>query len=463
MFFSDSIFNVNDITLILVIFESISFSILLLAVREGRVLSCRILSLFLLATGCEALDTLMYWCAPLKNGYLADHVYIFFIFKVAAFLQGPLLYLYTTSVLYGTIGPVKKVMLHGIPALLFPAYFAIMMAELGHDTVVEGVFHYSLLLDSWAFNWIVYGPSVLTLVYALACVKSIRVYVEGLKETYSNVDKIDRNWLKLLIYGFLFTWCWNFANIIFATTGLTSLSALFGLTGNYYDLIFIKALAFYNLLYSRMALGRASPRGLDDTVRPVIVAVPGERAENDQPSAVNTTDASNTDATNIETTNPKAIAPSHAVAPVKESEPAAIAAVVEPAKPAVALETPSPESTREDSDEVPIALVNRLVALMEQERLYLEPELTVDQLARAARLPARQTSNIINRHFGVNFFEYVNNYRIEHAKALLLDGSSYSIIDISEMSGFNSKSAFNRFFKKITGKTPSEHRKSATQ
>ena len=434
MFFSDSMFNINDITLILVIFESISFSVLLLAVREGRVLSCRLLSLFLLATGCEALDTLMYWCAPLKNGYLADYVYLFFIFKIAAFLQGPLLLFYTRSVLYGTVGPAKSLFLHAIPALLFPVYFAVMMAELGHDKVVEGVFHYGLLLDSWAFNWMVYGPSVLTLAYALASVKSIRVYVEGLKDTYSNVDKIDRNWLKLLIYGFLFTWCWNFANIIFATVGLTSLSALFGLTGNYYDLIFVKALAFYNLLYSRMALGRMTPRSVSSE----------ERQPIDQPVQDGPAPSHADSSASVVAPQPPLVQPAALAVPPAVAEP--------PAEPT--------EAHGDETQEVPLVLVNRLVALMEQERLYLEPELTVDQLARAARLPARQTSNIINRHFGVNFFEYVNNYRIEHAKTLLADGNGHSIIDISEMSGFNSKSAFNRFFKKITGSTPSEYRKS---
>ena len=68
---------------------------------------------------------------------------------------------------------------------------------------------------------------------------------------------------------------------------------------------------------------------------------------------------------------------------------------------------------------------------------------------------------IINRHFNRNFFEFVNYYRIEEAKKMLRDQDSMdkSVLNIMLDVGFNSKAAFNTFFKKFVGLTPSQYRK----
>jgi AraC-like DNA-binding protein len=70
-------------------------------------------------------------------------------------------------------------------------------------------------------------------------------------------------------------------------------------------------------------------------------------------------------------------------------------------------------------------------------------------------------SNIINRHFACNFFEFINSYRVEEAKAMLADATlaNKSMLDIMLDVGFNSKATFNTLFKKKTGMTPSEYRK----
>ncbi len=63
-------------------------------------------------------------------------------------------------------------------------------------------------------------------------------------------------------------------------------------------------------------------------------------------------------------------------------------------------------------------------------------------------------------HYHSNFFEFINGYRIEEAKRLLLadEAKDDTILDIIYKSGFNSQSAFHRFFKRIVGMTPSEFR-----
>src|SRR5690606_4741131 len=76
--------------------------------------------------------------------------------------------------------------------------------------------------------------------------------------------------------------------------------------------------------------------------------------------------------------------------------------------------------------------------------------------------PPRALSNIINRQFECNFFEFINSYRIEEAKRLLAapEYASKNMLEVMYDVGFNSKATFNTLFKKKVGMTPSEYRKS---
>ena len=98
---------------------------------------------------------------------------------------------------------------------------------------------------------------------------------------------------------------------------------------------------------------------------------------------------------------------------------------------------------------------------MEQERLYLDPDLTLAKLAEAATIPAKPLSQVINERFGMNFNDYVNRLRVEEAKRLLLDPAAgdFKLLRVAFASGFNSKSVFNAAFKKHTGLSPSEFRR----
>lgn len=98
--------------------------------------------------------------------------------------------------------------------------------------------------------------------------------------------------------------------------------------------------------------------------------------------------------------------------------------------------------------------------LMEQEKIYQEPELTLQQLAEKLDLPSYQASQAINDGLKKNFYDLVNGYRVEEAKRLLLDDKNrnYTILSVGFEAGFNSKTTFNTVFKKFTGQTPTEFR-----
>ena len=101
----------------------------------------------------------------------------------------------------------------------------------------------------------------------------------------------------------------------------------------------------------------------------------------------------------------------------------------------------------------------KLVKLMKTSKPYLEPKLTLSNLADELDISINHLSQVINQYEGKNFFDFVNSYRVEEFKIRALDPANrnFSILAIAYDSGFNSKSSFNQVFKKMTGKTPSQY------
>jgi AraC-like DNA-binding protein len=99
-----------------------------------------------------------------------------------------------------------------------------------------------------------------------------------------------------------------------------------------------------------------------------------------------------------------------------------------------------------------------LIRLMESEKLFLDSRLSIKTIADKLGLSVNHLSQVINQQSRKNFFNFINEYRVEEAKKLLLDQSNkkYTILAIAYDCGFNSKSSFNTIFKQYTGKTPSE-------
>ena len=104
--------------------------------------------------------------------------------------------------------------------------------------------------------------------------------------------------------------------------------------------------------------------------------------------------------------------------------------------------------------------LKQLSAYMINEKPYLNPILTLKELADQVSIPSRHLSQIINEYMHQNFYDYVSKYRIEEAKKLLLDSfNNKTVLEILYQVGFNSKSSFNTAFKKFTGVTPSHFKK----
>lgn len=104
---------------------------------------------------------------------------------------------------------------------------------------------------------------------------------------------------------------------------------------------------------------------------------------------------------------------------------------------------------------------NDLLFLMENQKLYTDPDLSLNRLAITMDINSRYLSTILNSILGKSFYEFINYYRIEEAKRLLIDEKSknFTIEAIGNHVGFKSKSSFNLAFKRQTQLTPSQYLK----
>lgn len=106
-------------------------------------------------------------------------------------------------------------------------------------------------------------------------------------------------------------------------------------------------------------------------------------------------------------------------------------------------------------------LKTKLLVHIETQKPFLKPDLTLIKLSKQLNISAHLLSYVINKGFNENFYQFINRYRIEEAKKLIMDKDMehLNLLGIAYEAGFNSKTVFNMAFKKVTGHTPSQYKK----
>jgi AraC-like DNA-binding protein len=103
----------------------------------------------------------------------------------------------------------------------------------------------------------------------------------------------------------------------------------------------------------------------------------------------------------------------------------------------------------------------RLLELMDNDKVYLQPDLSLPQLAEMVNCSVNHLSQVINAEFSMSFFEFLNQRRIADARQMLAADSKCHALDVALKVGFNSNSTFYSAFKKICQVTPAEYRRRA--
>jgi len=106
-------------------------------------------------------------------------------------------------------------------------------------------------------------------------------------------------------------------------------------------------------------------------------------------------------------------------------------------------------------------LRDRLIEVLINEKPYLNPDLTLGGLAQLIPTTAKKLSALLNHEMEISFYDLINTYRIEDVKSKMIhkDYQHFTLLALAFDSGFNSKTSFNRIFKKTTGQSPSAYKK----
>lgn len=141
-------------------------------------------------------------------------------------------------------------------------------------------------------------------------------------------------------------------------------------------------------------------------------------------------------------------------------QPAAVEQIIIPEADKISIE-PEPVKYQKSGitpDDV-VQLYERLQERMQRDKIFTDPELTLGQLAGLLQVNANTLSQVINSVEHKNFYDYINTLRIEEFKQRVADPDNrrFTILSLAFDCGFNSKTAFNRNFKKITGLSPTAY------
>jgi AraC-like DNA-binding protein len=358
-----------------------------------------------LAASTLGFAILMFEAVYYADGWYERAPHLIGISEPVIYLYGPLLYFYARCMSEGAawIGP--RHLLHFLPAVLVAAYLVPFFAGPGSAKIA--LLHEILAgrkpLDLEIIENLTFPHG---LIYSFVTLAYLRRRRARLKESLSNLDRINLRWLQVLILAALAVW-------IPAT--LFDLLGFLGLRSFQNGVVGPAPLATVVIVYG---IGYMALRQPEILGHPVMVARddgrPGDR---------------------------RGVPPATALEP----EP----------------DVPDARYARSGlSAEKGAELHRALLALMDEARPYLRSELTLPELAGLLSTSAHNLSEVINSRIGLSFYDFVNKYRVEEVRRRLVDPrlAHQTLLAIALDTGFGSKSSFNEIFKKHTGMTPSRYR-----
>lgn len=378
------LFNFHDVILLITAYLCLLFALLVLT-RKGPKTQNALLAAFLICHAAIPLDILISFGEAFSPWIAERAPGLFYIFGGAYWLDAPILLLYTRSLLYKDFRFRKLDLLFLLPFLYFfvNQWDFIFLSQQEKVLYVQNATPIAIDIVIRIQTCV---REIIRFGFFIACFIELYRYRKVIRHEFSNIEKIDFNWLNMVVVSFTVLMLWQLLVMAALELYLSVDSRInfevIGLAGNYATLGIVSLLIFFSLSHSVVFEGidRQALKGPESKTKKIVF----------------------------------------------------------------------------DSRDI-----DRLTGYMEKEKPYLNSDLNINELAKLTKINHRQLSNMMNQHFQKNFFEFVNHYRIEEAKALLTseEHRNSNVLDIMYEVGFNSKATFNTFFKKYTGLTPSQYRK----
>lgn len=375
------------------------FLCLLLLSKKNKTLADKTLVCWLIAIGVHL------FLFTMRQQWM-DRNYAFMLGVEIPFplLQGPFLYLYTAAMTNQLPASKKLALLHFITPLL-SALMIIDFYLLNGEQKIEvykkegAGYEIPMMVNLVA----IYISGVF---YVCWCSLLLKRHSRNITREFSNTDKVNLNWLRYLVYGIGFVWLvvllrqddeWIFGAVV----------------------LFILLLGFFGIrqvgIFTQKNQSVILNNPAEDTVENIAL-------ENEAPVSYQ---------------------------PIMEKPTV---------DPVVVKKKYSKSGLTEEQS---IQIRRELNYLMEKERVFTDAEITLTELASRLSIHPNYLSQVINEKEETNFYDYINTLRIEEFKRLsaLPENKKYTLLSLAFDCGFNSKSSFNRHFKKITGHSPSEYMK----
>jgi len=376
--------SLSHILYVLIIFQLFFLSLFLLTQVKGKRISNIMLGLFFLVIALNLLDFFLF-----QTGNYSANIWLTGWGSCLPLLFGPLIYLYTQSVLDKDFLFNREQWKHFIPFFIICAgteiYFH-TQSPIDQRRIMDSLLRHQVPGAVAVISNLIF---IQFLIYIMASFRLISRFRKNAKQFFSNQEQHNMQWLSSMILFFLLIVVMIILNGLLTQTVLAS-----------YYLIVFNMIVFAMLIFVMTVFLKAlkTPYFLSFSF-------------DDDPQA-------------------RTIASAHPRFP----------------------ETESAERER---------IIKLLVDYMEQHKPFMEPELTLDQLAGRLAVKPRVFSQAINEGLGQNFYDFINRYRILEAKQLLTNPKDpkITVLEVLYEVGFNSKSSFNTLFKKYTGLTPTEFRR----
>ncbi len=366
--------DITAILSLLVSFQLFFIVFFLITLKKGKKLSNWLLGVFFLLLAINVTDML------LQINEVRSFLPLFLLVDDSFILLfGPLLYLYTKSVVYESYKMNRKEWKHFIPFLIcFVGLLSIYtLAQGSYENSLGAVAEARVPVGIVAILVLCYLHGALYLWWS----KKLLISYDGfIKQRYSNLNRINLDWLHFVINSFIVVWL---LGLVLTLTPFTAYKSYLGIP----LLGFVLFLFYFINRVILKALNKPELFSVDD--------FSGKKK--------------------------------YSGSGLSESQ----------------------RKTYADT----------LVRKMEAEEFFLNPDLSVAEVAESLDITPKELSQTINQSFDQHFFDFVNSYRIQAAKNLLKDPSNkMTVQEIMYAVGFSSKSSFNTVFKKSTHSTPTQYR-----
>lgn len=374
----------------------------LLAGKKGKSEADKILALWLLVIGFHLGLFYLY-----VSGNYKYYPQLLGIEIALPLVHGPFLYLYTTALTQ--VRKIKTIgLLHFLPLVL--TY--LLMFRFFILTPADKIYVYEN--KGAGYEWLT-GPLLFVIIasgvgYIILSYLKLGKHKVNIENQFSNTDKINLGWLRYLIYGTAAIW----------------IVIISGLNDKY---IFATAVAYVFFIgyFGIKQVGIFSNPAIPEIIKDFTPA-------NIPETPMNISPISEENLTEKPGDNKDIAEPTSSISKTKYQKSS--------------LRTEDAAKIHEE-----------LKKLMVNEKLYKNAELNLGDLSEKLDVHSNTLSQVINSFEDKNFYDYINHLRIEEFKKLVTDPSNnqYTLLSLAFECGFNSKTAFNRNFKKVTGLSPSEY------